>query len=140
MLLRPQKTTSYDDDDGVVVLDGIKHHHGDCGNVAKSYRLDAGLVNDNGNDNAIQGEFEKCVYMERIEQLRIWPTADIMSFSERSKWKNLRRLIRIEGQRRVNGQTYRELTFSLPVEHAAKLQDHTRLLGHREPFVLVAGC
>ena len=67
----------------------------------------------------------------RIEQRRIWATAEIAWFAERSKWKNLRSLIRIEAQRTINGQTsqeYRYYISSLPANDTAKLMDHIR--GH----------
>ena len=67
----------------------------------------------------------------RVEQRRIWATSEVAWFSERSKWKNLRSLIRIERQRTVNGETSQEYHYyisSLPADDPAKLLDYIR--GH----------
>ncbi|MDP6044885.1 MAG: ISAs1 family transposase [Phycisphaerae bacterium] len=67
----------------------------------------------------------------RVEQRRIWATSEVAWFSERSKWKNLRSLIRIERQRTVNGETSREYHYyisSLPADKPVKLLDYIR--GH----------
>jgi predicted transposase YbfD/YdcC len=63
----------------------------------------------------------------RIEQRRIWATSEVGWFAERSRWKNLRSLIRIEARRTVDGQTsceYRDYISSLPAD------DPKRLLGY----------
>jgi len=67
----------------------------------------------------------------RIEQRRIWATPEVAWFAERSKWKNLRSLIRIESQRTVNGETSKEYRYyisDLPADDPAKLLDYIR--GH----------
>jgi predicted transposase YbfD/YdcC len=67
----------------------------------------------------------------RIEQRRIWATAEVAWFTERSKWKNLRSLIRVQAKRILHGQTsqeYRYYISSLPAHDAAKLLDYIR--GH----------
>lgn len=63
----------------------------------------------------------------RIEQRRVWATSEVGWFAEKSKWKNLRSLIRVEARRTVNGQTsceYRYYISSLPAD------DPKRLLGY----------
>jgi predicted transposase YbfD/YdcC len=67
----------------------------------------------------------------RIEQRRIWATSEIDWFADRSKWKNLRSLIRVQARRTVNGQTSREYHYyisSLPADNASRLLDYIR--GH----------
>ena len=67
----------------------------------------------------------------RIEQRRLWATAEVAWFAERSKWKNLRSLICVQAQRTINGQTSREHRYyisSLPANDAAALLDYIR--GH----------
>lgn len=67
----------------------------------------------------------------RIEQRRIWTTSDVAWFAERSKWKNLRSLIRVETQRTVNGETSKEYRYyisDLPAADPAKLLEYIR--GH----------
>lgn len=67
----------------------------------------------------------------RIEQRRIWAMAEVAWFTERSKWKNLRSLIRVQAKRTLNGRTsqeYRYYISSLPAHGAAKLLDYIR--GH----------
>ena len=59
----------------------------------------------------------------RVERRRIWTTSDVAWFAERSKWKNLRSLIRVEAQRTVNGETsteYRYYISDLPADNPAK--------------------
>ena len=63
----------------------------------------------------------------RIEQRRIWATSEVGWFAERSKWKNLRSLLRVEAKRTVDGQTsceYHYYISSLPAD------DPKRLLGY----------
>ena len=67
----------------------------------------------------------------RIEQRRIWATPEVAWFAERSKWKNLRSLIRIESQRTVNGETSKEYRYyisDLPATDPGKLLEDIR--GH----------
>lgn len=67
----------------------------------------------------------------RIEQRRIWTTGEVGWFAERSKWKNLRSLIRVEAKRTVNGQTsceYRYYISSLPADDPGRLLEYIR--GH----------
>ncbi len=67
----------------------------------------------------------------RIEQRRIWTTGEIGWFAERSKWKNLRSLIRMESKRTVNGETsceYRYYITSLPADAPEQLLEYIR--GH----------
>ena len=67
----------------------------------------------------------------RIEQRRIWATSEVGWFAERSKWKKLRSLIRVESKRTVNGQTsceYRYYISSLPADDPAHLLEYIR--GH----------
>ena len=67
----------------------------------------------------------------RIEQRRIWATSQVGWFAERSKWKNLRSLIRVESRRTVNGETsceYRYYISSLPADDPHGLLDYIR--GH----------
>jgi predicted transposase YbfD/YdcC len=69
----------------------------------------------------------------RIEQRRIWATTDIQWFAERSKWKNLRSLIRVQAKRTINGRTtseYRYYISSLPADNASRLLAYIR--GHWE--------
>jgi predicted transposase YbfD/YdcC len=67
----------------------------------------------------------------RIEQRRIWATSEVGWFAERSKWKNLRSLIRLEAKRTVHGETsceYRYYISSLPADDPAGLLAYIR--GH----------
>jgi len=67
----------------------------------------------------------------RIEQRKIWATAEVNWFAEKDKWKNLRSLIRVQAQRTIDGQTsseYRYYISSLPADDAAKLLKYIR--GH----------
>jgi predicted transposase YbfD/YdcC len=67
----------------------------------------------------------------RIEQRCIWATSKVGWFAERSKWKNLRSLIRVEAKRTVNGKTSREYRYyisSLPANEPEKLLNYIR--GH----------
>lgn len=67
----------------------------------------------------------------RIEQRRIWATSEIGWFAERSKWKKLRSLIRIERKRTVNGETsceYHYYISSLPADNPGRLLEYIR--GH----------
>ena len=67
----------------------------------------------------------------RIEQRRLWATSDVSWFAERTKWANLRSLIRVESQRTVKGETsmeYRYYISSLPAKSASRLLDYIR--GH----------
>ena len=67
----------------------------------------------------------------RVEQRRIWATSEVGWFAERSKWKKLRSLIRIESKRTVNGETsceYRYYISSLPADEPSRLLEYIR--GH----------
>jgi len=67
----------------------------------------------------------------RIEQRRIWATAEVGWFAERRKWKNLRSLIRVEAKRTLDGKTsceYRYYISSLPADDPQRLLDCIR--GH----------
>jgi len=67
----------------------------------------------------------------RIEQRRLWATSELGWFAERSKWKNMRSLIRLESQRTINGQTSREYHYyisSLPADDPERLLAYIR--GH----------
>lgn len=67
----------------------------------------------------------------RIEQRRIWATGEVAWFAERSKWKNLRSLIRVEAQRTVDGETSKEYRYyisDLRANDPAKLLEYIR--GH----------
>jgi len=67
----------------------------------------------------------------RIEQRRIWSTGEVGWFAERSKWKHLRSLIRVEAQRTINGETSCETRYyisSLPADDPASLLAYIR--GH----------
>jgi predicted transposase YbfD/YdcC len=60
----------------------------------------------------------------RIERRTIWATGDVGWFAERSKWKNLRSLMRVEAKRTVDGETsceYRYYISSLPAAEPEKL-------------------
>ena len=67
----------------------------------------------------------------RIEQRRLWATSEVRWFAERTKWANLRSLIRVEAKRTVKGETsteYRYYISSLPADSASRLLDYIR--GH----------
>ena len=67
----------------------------------------------------------------RIEQRRLWATSDVSWFAERTKWANLRSLIRVEAKRTIGGKTsseYRYYISSLPADNASRLLAYIR--GH----------
>ena len=67
----------------------------------------------------------------RIEQRRLWATSEVGWFAERTKWANLRSLIRVEAKRTVGDQTsteYRYYISSLPADNASRLLEYIR--GH----------
>jgi predicted transposase YbfD/YdcC len=67
----------------------------------------------------------------RIEERRIWATSEVQWFAEKSKWKNLRSLIRIQAKRTVGNEAsteYRYYISDLPADHPAKLLAYIR--GH----------
>jgi len=67
----------------------------------------------------------------RIEQRTIWATEDVSWFSERSKWKNLRSLIRVQCKRTIDGETSSEYHYyisSLPAANPEMLLGYIR--GH----------
>jgi predicted transposase YbfD/YdcC len=60
----------------------------------------------------------------RIERRTIWATGEVGWFAERSRWKKLHSLIRVEARRTVDGETsceYRYYISSLPAEEPEKL-------------------
>jgi len=67
----------------------------------------------------------------RIEERRIWATSEVRWFAEKSKWKNLRCLIRVQAKRTVDGKTsteYRYYISDLPADNASQLLTYIR--GH----------
>ena len=67
----------------------------------------------------------------RIEQRRIWATSEVGWFAQRSKWKKLRSLIRVESKRTIDGKTsceYRYYISSLPADEPDRLLNYIR--GH----------
>jgi predicted transposase YbfD/YdcC len=67
----------------------------------------------------------------RIEQRRLWATSEVGWFAERSKWKNLRSLIRVEAKRTVGSETSTEFRYyisDLPADNASGLLAYIR--GH----------
>ena len=67
----------------------------------------------------------------RIERRRIWATSEVGWFAERSKWKKLRSLIRVQATRTVDGETsceYRYYISSLPADDPKQLLGYIR--GH----------
>jgi predicted transposase YbfD/YdcC len=67
----------------------------------------------------------------RIEQRRLWATSEVGWFVEKSKWKNLRSLIRVQARRTLNGEPseeYRYYISSLPADNASRLLELIR--GH----------
>jgi predicted transposase YbfD/YdcC len=67
----------------------------------------------------------------RLEERRIWATAEVHWFAEKDKWKRLSSLIRVQARRTVGGRTtceHRYYISSLPADDASKLLAHIR--GH----------
>jgi len=67
----------------------------------------------------------------RIEQRQIWATSEVDWFAERSKWPNLRSLIRVQAKRTLNGKTSSEYHYyisSLPADTPSDLL--ARIRGH----------
>jgi len=67
----------------------------------------------------------------RIEQRRLGATGEIALFAERSKWKGLRSLLRVEARRTIDGKTSSETRYyisSLPADDPERLLDCIR--GH----------
>lgn len=65
----------------------------------------------------------------RLEQRKLWATSDVNWFAERSKWKNLHSLIRVESKRTMNGKTsceYRYYISDLPANDARGLLNYIR--------------